>query len=683
MAIQNTTAEYYTPLRPNFELSAATTALFGALGYEAYAWLGNFPTGPVHWIAGGFALYGLSRAVPAVKLLRRHLHLAGTPIPCHTFDDLRRLFAAPDHQGDMWLGKGFSWGPPHTQLAVDILKQDWPKLSKDALGPIYKWRFMRQHPALCVKHPLLAYRRYVEREKSLQTKGIPWIHGLGNGEKDIFQPLSHSEGHTLIIGTTGSGKTRCFDLLISQAILRNETVFIIDPKGDRDLRDKAKRACEMLGRGDKFLSFHPAHPDESIRINLLANWTRPSEIADRIASLIPSASESDPFKNFAFGALNAICNGLCTVCRNPTLKNLKHYLAGTGSGAVGGLVVDALYRYLLNANPDKTKELEMYIASQKKHDSESMAMALVDYYQKNGPHDPDIDDLVSMFTHNKEHFGKMITSLLPILSMLTSGVLGDMLSPPDGVEERQKATWRDTGELIAWNHVVYVGLDSLSDPMVGSAIGALFLSDLACVAGARYNFEGLEGEIPPNEVAKKGMMAKMPFVGKFFDKESKSEARTVNIFVDEAAEVVNAPFLQILNKGRGAHLKLFVATQTLSDFVARMGSKDRAYQLLGNLNNRICLRCIDTETQNFIADSLPKTKVTSIQRTQGLSTTVNEPVPRGGSLAERMAEEEIALFTPQLLGMLPNLEFIASLSGGHVYKGRYPLILKDKSEYKG
>ena len=262
-----------------------------------------------------------------------------------------------------------------------------------------------------------------------------------------------------------------------------------------------------------------------------------------------------------------------------------------------------------------------------------------------------------MFTHNKEHFGKMITSLLPILSMLTSGVLGDMLSPPESIEEKQKNTWRDTNDLIAWNHVVYVGLDSLSDPMVGSAIGALFLSDLACVAGARYNFEGLEPEV-------------------------ETASRTVNIFVDEAAEVVNAPFLQILNKGRGAHLKLFVATQTLSDFVSRMGSKDRAYQLLGNLNNRICLRCIDTETQNFVADSLPKTKVMSIQRTQGLSTTVHEPVPRGGSLGERMAEEEVPLFLPQLLGMLPNLEFIASLSGGHIYKGRYPLILKDKSEYK-
>lgn len=673
----------YETWRQNYEMRQAMAWFAGCVWYFIWGDIMG-ATGVTFGFVVCCALMGILTFRPAVRRYHMTLRLAGTPLPFIDFNELQKILNDPAHKKDMWLGRGFPWGQTQMQRVADLLKRDWHKTYREALGGLYLAKFVRKHFWLCLFRPFKARRLYLEIQKRVSdAQGQTWIHGVGDKEEDIFQPVSHSEGHTLIIGTTGSGKTRCFDLLISQAILRNETVFIIDPKGDRDLRDKAKRACEMLGRGDKFLSFHPAHPDESIRINLLANWTRPSEIADRIASLIPSASESDPFKNFAFGALNAICNGLCTVCRNPTLKNLKHYLAGTGSGAVGGLVVDALYRYLLNASPDKTKELEMYIASQKKHDSESMALALVDYYQKNGPHDPDIDDLVSMFTHNKEHFGKMITSLLPILSMLTSGVLGDMLSPPDGVEERQKATWRDTGELIAWNHVVYVGLDSLSDPMVGSAIGALFLSDLACVAGARYNFEGLEGEIPPNEVAKKGMMAKMPFVGKFFDKESKSEARTVNIFVDEAAEVVNAPFLQILNKGRGAHLKLFVATQTLSDFVARMGSKDRAYQLLGNLNNRICLRCIDTETQNFIADSLPKTKVTSIQRTQGLSTTVNEPVPRGGSLAERMAEEEIALFTPQLLGMLPNLEFIASLSGGHVYKGRYPLILKDKSEYKG
>ena len=217
---------------------------------------------------------------------------------------------------------------------------------------------------LCLFRPFKAIHVYREIQKRVsKDQGQAWIQGVGDAETDIFQPISHTEGHTLIIGTTGSGKTRCFDLLITQAILRNETVFIIDPKGDRDLRDKARRACEMLGRGDKFLSFHPAFPQESVRINLLANWTRPSEIADRIASLIPSESDSDPFKNFAFGALNAVCNGLCNVYRSPTLKNLKHYLAGTGSGAVAGLVVDARNAYLRQKRPDRVKDLELYIAA--------------------------------------------------------------------------------------------------------------------------------------------------------------------------------------------------------------------------------------------------------------------------------------------------------------------------------
>ena len=673
----------YETWRQNYEMRQAMAWFTGCVWYFIWSDI----TGATG-VSLGFvlccAIMGIITFRPAVRRYHMTLRLAGTPLPFIDFNELKNILNDPSHKKDMWLGRGFPWGQTQVQRVSDLLKRDWHKTYREALGGLYLIKFLRKHFWLCVFRPFKARHMYLEIQKRVsEAQGQTWIHGVGDKEEDIFQPVSHSEGHTLIIGTTGSGKTRCFDLLISQAILRNETVFIIDPKGDRDLRDKARRACEMLGRGDKFLSFHPAHPKESIRINLLHNWTRPSEIADRIASLIPSASESDPFKNFAFGALNAICNGLCSVNRNPTLKTLKHYLAGTGSGAVAGLVVDALNCYLRRVRPDKIRELETHIASQKKHDMESLALTLVEYYQTHGPHDADMDDLVSMFTHNKEHFGKMITSLLPILSMLTSGVLGDMLSPPETVSHEEQETWRNTNDLIAWNHVVYVGLDSLSDPMVGSAIGALFLSDLACVAGARYNFEGLEAEVKDEEIAtKKSVMTKVPLVSKLFDKSNHQAPRTVNIFVDEAAEVVNAPFLQILNKGRGAHLKLFVATQTISDFVSRMGSKDRAYQLLGNLNNRICLRCIDTETQNFVADSLPKTKISSIQRTQGLSTTVNEPVPRGGSLAERMAEEEVPLFSPQLLGMLPNLEFIASLSGGHVIKGRYPLILKDKSEYK-
>lgn len=43
-----------------------------------------------------------------------------------------------------------------------------------------------------------------------------------------------------------------------------------------------------------------------------------------------------------------------------------------------------------------------------------------------------------------------------------------------------------------------MGLDSLSNSMVGSAIGTLFLSDLASTAGSLYNY-GTEQEAPKKQ----------------------------------------------------------------------------------------------------------------------------------------------------------------------------------------
>ena len=104
--------------------------------------------------------------------------------------------------------------------------------------------------------------------------------------------------------------------------------------------------------------------------------------------------------------------------------------------------------------------------------------------------------------------------------------------------------------------VVYIGLNSLANSVVGSALGSIILSDLTSVAGNRYNFE----------------TKKVP----------------ISIFVDETSEVVNEPLIQLLNKGRGAGFKVFVATQLIADFAARLGSKDKASQLLRQPQQRHC-----------------------------------------------------------------------------------------------
>jgi conjugal transfer pilus assembly protein TraD len=178
--------------------------------------------------------------------------------------------------------------------------------------------------------------------------------------------------------------------------------------------------------------------------------------------------------------------------------------------------------------------------------------------------------------------------------------------------------------------------------MVGGAIGSILVADLAAVAGDRYNYG----------------------VG----------LKAVNVFIDEAAEVVNDPFIQLLNKGRGAGLRLTVATQTFADFAARTGSEAKARQVLGNINNLLALRVLDAETQQYVTDSLPKTRLRSVLRTQGSSTNSEHPLRYTGSVGERLGEEEGELFPPALLGQLPNFHYLAILAGGRVVKGRLPIL---------
>lgn len=645
MGISYDPTAYEMPWRRNYELMSAAVWLTGAAGYGAYAAFGSFPAGPLLWIAGGMCVFGFIRLRKGLRLLNLQLHLAGQPLPVCTFKELQAICNDPAHRNEIWLGKGFLWGPIHTQRVADILRLDWQRIVKQALGPFYLWRFLKKRGLRSILHPLETRHAFVEEEKSLADKGQPWIHGVGGGEENVFQPISHAEGHTLVIGTTGSGKTRCFDLLISQAILRGECVIIIDPKGDADLKNKAQRACEALGRRDAFVMFHPAHTEESAHINLLANWTRPTELASRIANLIQSTGQSDPFKNFSWDALNKVAQGLCIAYEKPSIMNLRRYLESSPEK----LFEKAFSNHLLQSYGDAgARIIEKLYAACRRDSIENRVTALINYYLQHGPADPALDGLISLRNHDKEHFGKMVTSLLPILSQLTSGKLGRLLSPPEDPDEQGTAIFRDTGDFIEKNAVVYMGLDSLSDNMVGSAIGSLMLADLTAAAGSIYNF--------------------------------KDERRIVNVFVDEAAECVNDSFIQLLNKGRGAKFKLVVATQTISDFAARLGSMDKAMQVVGNLNNTISLRCIDEKTCEFVTRRFPKTKVKTIALDQGLSTASDEALPRGGRIGERLMEEEADLFAPELLNMLPDLEFIANLSGGKVVKGRYPFLVQNSKE---
>lgn len=625
MSIDYDPLAYEMPWRPNYEGRAVAVWSASALTAMGVNMVSGMPPEPFYWMTGICGAMAMMRVPKAMQLRKLQKHLQGRPLSFISLQELRKSIAKnPD---DLWLGYGFNWENRHTQRAFEILKRDRSAIVREK-KPSFRDRLeSAQRKAL---------KKPAKRKDS--PMGQPWIHGLEPDEKTIFLPLKHAEGHKLYVGTTGSGKTRAFDLDITQAILRGEAVIIIDPKGDKEMRDNARRACEALGQPERFLSFHPAFPEESVRLDLLRNFGRPTELASRITALIQSES-GDPFANFSWMALNSVIQGMLIIESRPTLRTIRRYL----EGGIDALVCEAIDVYGKRVLPKAEERMSPYVRNNERDITKRANGMMRFYFAEVQPEHPnsDLEALLTIYTHDRAHFGKMIATLLPVLNMLTSGELGDLLSPdPRDLSDSRLIV--DTTKIINNGQVLYLGLDSLSDGIVGSAIGSLALSDATSVSGNRYNY-GVDNT-------------------------------PVNVYVDEAAEVLNDPFIQLLNKGRGAGIRLSIATQTFADFAARLGSKDKALQVLGNINNVISLRVTDTETQKFIAEKWAKTRVKYVMRTQGQNTHGDEPILHGGNQGERLMEEEADVFSPPLLGELPNLEYVATISGGRIVKGRLPIL---------
>jgi len=601
----------YTNLwRTNYEareVGAWGASMLASTGVQMLAGMPVTPYLITMGVQAGFALAALPRAL---RVHRAKKSLLGAPLTFTGIGDIAKI--VEDHPDSFYYGQAFQWRQQHGQHAFELQ-------SRDLSGVLGK-----------------------KGLRDPNVKGSRWIHGLGMAEEEMcLRPAGMRDIHTLVTGTTGAGKTRLFDIAITQCILRGEAVIIIDPKGDKGLAETCRRTCELMNAGDRFKYFHPAFPDDSVRLSLTRNYGRATELASRVAVLMASES-GDPFQAFAMMALNNVIQAMLIIGELPSLLSLRRTLEGD----IPGLTIRVLTAYGRKIRGEKVFDaaIEQACASAKVKNPEDKAKVLRKLYYADLIHEApnsDLEGLLTMLEHERAHFSKMIAGLLPILVMLTAGRMSDLLSPSlsvDGTDAYQD--FSDMNTVINGKQVLYMGLDSLSDPMVGSALGSLALADLASTAGEIYNH-------------------RLPV--------------PVNIFVDEAAEVINDQLIQLLNKGRGAGINLFIATQTIADFKARMGDEAKAMQVLANANNIISLRVLDTDTQEFIAKKLPMTRYKYVMRTQGNSAGEGGVIT-GGNQGERLMEEEGELFPSALLGNLPDLEYLAIFAGGDVRKGRLPIL---------
>lgn len=598
--------DWENPWRPNIEAKMAT--IWGGAA-AATIMVGKYMPVPIPMkfsaiaalVCTGMAAY---RGLAAYNRYVGSSRLTNYGFEFMTIEELAQKTEEAKKKKAVWLGDGFDWTDieaqkMHSMIGLGIAK---------TIGKISD------------EHKL---------------NGAYWLHGLDE-ESERHMSLDNLVGHTGFVGTTRVGKTRGMELLIGQAILRGECVIVIDPKGDHALQENMKRICERIGQPERFVYFHPAHPEKSVSIDPMRNWNRRTELASRVAALIPSETGADPFAAFGWKVLNDIVNGLVATGVSPNLAHLKQYI----EGGADNLLLNTLRHHFIDHVADWESRSSGFI---KKH-KDRVLEAYIDFYKQIVIHEAqssDLDGLISTFEHNRDHFQKMVASLIPILSMLTSDPLADLLSPTAEIGGKRQST--DMAKIINNNQVLYLGLDSLADGTVGSAIGSIMLADLTAVAGDRYNY-GIDS------------------------------IRPVNLFIDEAAEVINQPTIQLMNKGGGALFRVTLAMQTFADLPARLGDANKAKQVLGNINNLICFRVTDGDTQKYITDSLPKFKYKSINLRYGHGADAHLQDEYKSSYQESVMEEEAPVIPPAILGELAPLHFFAKLSGGRLIKGKIKIL---------
>jgi conjugative coupling factor TraD (SXT/TOL subfamily) len=539
----------------------------------------------------------------------------------------------PQPVNQLFIGKGFQWTAQHTQRLRDLKQVRFEKYLK-------KGRNFRSLPAL---------------------GGNSAIHGVEPKEKNVYLTLTERVGHTLIAGTTRVGKTKLLELKLISDIRRNDSaVVVIDPKGDPDLLRRLCIEAKSQGRADDVIIFHLGYPDVSARYNPIGQFTRVTEVANRVANQLPSQGESATFREFAWRFVNIIANALVALGRRPNYKDLDRYILN-----IDPLLRDYCDRYLTKISPNWKKDVDSVEATIDEkilpfhlRSRSRWMIALMRVIHKLKIDDVVLEGLTSIFNYDQTYFQKITASLSPLFSKLTTGKAAELLSPnyKDPNDERPIFDWL---QVIRGKKVVYIGLDALSDAMVASAVGNSLFADLCSTVGQIYKF-GV-GEDITNRDAEKSFYK-------------------VNVYADEFNELAGDEFIPLSNKGGGAGLQLTVATQTISDIEARLGNRAKANQILGNFNSFIFLRVIDEPTAKFFTDKLPQ-KVQSQSLVQASSTS-DQITPSGqqqfsSQHEDRILVTETAMLTPDDLMQLPKGHAFCLLDGGNLWKMRVPLIKDD------
>lgn len=634
-------------LRPLYEFRAVVAWLAAAIWCFGWALALDFGGLAISLLMGTSLLMAAWRLSSGLSLARMKLALIGKPVSFITTTQLQS--ALPKLGNNLWLGWGYRWEPRHTRRAYEVMKRD--------IAEIYP--------------PSWVLKMLGEKRDPAAERGMQWIHGLETEEKDILAPFDSLKGHCAVIATTGAIKTRLVSLILYQLAARGDAVIVIDPKGDPELREIGRSCAASIGAPERFLMMHPAFASESTRMDLLKNWDRVSQVASRVSLVL--SSEDSTFKDFCWNAVHSITNGMKFVGRRVNIVSLKTAMQSRVS--VERLAEEALLRFFSTDGlpfQDRIQEeiAKLGFAGKPGKGKQSMVIetgsveltAMIQVFNKdlaedrpeamrrNVPEKPEeIRGLLAILEADKQWFNKMIVSITPMLTKLSTDDLRGLLSP-DYEDLNDTRPIMDMMRVVKGKHILYVGTDTLADPSVGHALAAMLLADASSVAAEIYN-HGIEGD-------------------------DGSQPRRIHVFVDEWGDVMCEPLIQLANKGRGAGIFIWALGQTISDLTdAFGGEKDKALRFMGNMNNLIVGATQDSATMELVSEKFGMTSIQTRSQSQSTGSKTEDTglefsVNRGESISDTKTE----LFPPSLLPGMPDLQYVAMLNRSEFHKGRIPVL---------
>jgi energy-coupling factor transporter ATP-binding protein EcfA2 len=514
----------------------------------------------------------LERAMRTAWAWQHNVPWHGTPAV------LQRLTAAAD-PGALTLGLAFPWTAVHTQVLETALhRQKVLPTATDALG------------------------------------GVPALHAVGQrAERPLRLPFSERGHHTLVTGTTGSGKTVLLEVLARDAIHGPGAVMLLDMKFSRELL--ARCAAEARAAGKPFRAFLPAFPAASVSFNVLATARDAGEVAERIRALMPSAGGrvTDPFfEEFPLGIIENIAQAQQALGQPWTLPGI--FRATMIRTHLAQLIAAYLTR-LGVTSPRRSLP------------------ALIGAYRASRLGDMLADSLIEDYEWPGEHYRKVTAMLVPTFR----GVIRPPLAPLLGAV-RPDITW---GDISAASIVVYVGLPSLRYRTTAHRIGRALIQDLLGFLGTRQAYEDC------------------------------TQATPVTLLIDELRQVLYPGVVDALAMVRSAGGALILAQQAMADAEYALG-KPGAKVLRANVNTKIWCRLGDDDESGTVATEGIGTCVVQLPR-ERVGIGYGGVGGLTGNAGRDMENREVPLFKPQWLPALPIGHALVRMQG-ELWKLRVPLL---------